>query len=97
MANSALTYRNILFCHPHALLSEGCRKYPCHYNLICRLLNQHSPVPRARSSIDEKDATRAQIYAGLGDLLIVLKPMYQVLDYRKYTRKDLVRVRFILV
>ena len=30
------------------------------------LLNQYSPVPRARSSIAGKDATRAQIYAGLG-------------------------------
>ena len=30
------------------------------------LLNQYSPVPRARSSIAGKDAMRAQIYAGLG-------------------------------
>ena len=30
------------------------------------MLNQYSPVPRARSSIVGKDATRAQIYAGLG-------------------------------
>ena len=28
------------------------------------LLNQYSPVPRARSSIAGKDATRAQVYAG---------------------------------
>ena len=32
------------------------------------LLNQYSPVPRARSFIAGKDATRAQIYAGLGIL-----------------------------
>ena len=30
------------------------------------LLNQYSPVPRARSSTAGKDATQAPIYAGLG-------------------------------
>ena len=33
---------------------------------VILLLNQYSPVPRARSSIAGKDATGAQIYAGLG-------------------------------
>ena len=34
------------------------------------LLNQYSPVPRARSSTAGKDATRAQIYASLGTLTL---------------------------
>ena len=38
-----------------------------HLRLTINLLNQYSPVPRARSSIAAKDATRAQIYAGLGN------------------------------
>ena len=31
-----------------------------------KLLDQNSPVPRARSSTAGKDATQAQIYASLG-------------------------------
>ena len=35
--------------------------------LIMHLLNQYSPVPRARSSIVGVGVARAQIYAGLGN------------------------------
>ena len=47
------------------------------------LLNQHSPVPRARSSIAGKDATQAQIYVGLGTGVAT----------RKRTHMDLCRFR----
>ena len=35
---------------------------------MSKLLNQYSPVPRARSSTAGKDAARAQTYAGLGNV-----------------------------
>ena len=55
-----------------------------------RLLNQYSPVPRARSSTDGKDT--AQIYAGLGSSSIAEKDATRPVPY---ARADLCRLRKI--